>query len=296
MPGDAWILNLDADLELAAVGAYAPKRSVLDAMRASAPKLAASLLGRDDIVIDEGTAPGAARGRRGRAFCPTPRALHLLARSGAEPEPHPSFEVLRAVNSRAFCASLGQPLAPAAFVVDEEEARAMLAASPAPFRRWRVKRAHGMVGRGQRGIEPGALGEADWTFVRAGLAEGGLQIEPEVAIALEYAMHAALAPDGSLRRGSLVEQRCDARGAWLETRRCSSDVAGGIAVGEALASEIERVGAALRREGYFGPFGVDAYTYRLAGGALALQPRSEINARYSMGFALGFGGPCPAWG
>jgi hypothetical protein len=39
---------------------------------------------------------------------------------------------------------------------------------------------------------------------------------------------------------------------------------------------------------YFGPFGVDAYTYRARDGRLGLQPRSEINARYSMGFAAGF--------
>ena len=41
--------------------------------------------------------------------------------------------------------------------------------------------------------------------------------------------------------------------------------------------------------GYFGPFGVDAYTYRdrLARATCdLLQPRSEVNARYSMGFAL----------
>ena len=42
--------------------------------------------------------------------------------------------------------------------------------------------------------------------------------------------------------------------------------------------------SALRGEGYFGPFGVDAYSYRDAAGALRLQSRSEINARYTMGF------------
>ena len=52
-----------------------------------------------------------------------------------------------------------------------------------------------------------------------------------------------------------------------------------------LVPEAERVAAALSAAGYFGPFGVDAYTYRERGGAIALQPRSEINARYTMGFA-----------
>ena len=53
--------------------------------------------------------------------------------------------------------------------------------------------------------------------------------------------------------------------------------------------ERERVASALRQAGYFGPFGIDGYTYRGPGGAVCLQPRSEINARYSMGFAVGMG-------
>ena len=51
---------------------------------------------------------------------------------------------------------------------------------------------------------------------------------------------------------------------------------------------------ALLPAGYFGPFGVDAYTYRGRAGASVFQPRSEINARYSMGFAAGWGRPAGA--
>ena len=58
---------------------------------------------------------------------------------------------------------------------------------------------------------------------------------------------------------------------------------------EALTTELARVAGALCAAGYFGPFGLDAYTYRGGDGIVCLQPRSEINARYSMGFALGFG-------
>ena len=60
---------------------------------------------------------------------------------------------------------------------------------------------------------------------------------------------------------------------------------------EALATFVPvlaRVAVALAGSGYFGPFGIDAFTYRNADGTVALQPRSEINARYSMGFAIGF--------
>ena len=70
-----WVLNLDADLELGARGPYTPTRSVKDAMRAQQEKLLAALLVSGEDVVDEATAPGAAKGRPGYAFCPTPRAV-----------------------------------------------------------------------------------------------------------------------------------------------------------------------------------------------------------------------------
>lgn len=290
----AWVLNLDADLELAGGRGYTPKRSVREAMRSFVPRLAASLLGPEDLLVDESTAPGSARGFVGRAFCPTPRALELLVRAGAEPEAHPPAAVLRRVNSRAFCSALGPMLPAAILAVDLETACATLGREPPPLSlggAWRIKRAFGMSGRGQRIVASGALGDADLAFVRAGLAEGGVQIEPNVAIAQEYALHGLLAQDGSLELGSLVAQRCDARGAWLSTEAVAlgdSASASDRAIAERLRQQAMRVGAALSLEAYFGPFGIDAFTYGGEHAELQLHPASEINARYSMGFAVGF--------
>lgn len=44
--------------------------------------------------------------------------------------------------------------------------------------------------------------------------------------------------------------------------------------------------------GYFGPFNVDAFVWRDGGGA-HLQPRSEVNARYSMGWSARTGATRP---
>ena len=289
--GFAWVLNLDADVELAAIAssaagaraAYEPRRGVREAMRAFVPGLAASLLDPDrDLLVDEDSPPEVALGKVGRAFCPTPRALRLLRRAGAEPELHPACEVLVQVNARAFAASLGVTLPGAAFVADEAQARERLGTVPPPevSRAWRVKRNFGMAGRGQRIVEPSRLTEADVAFLRAGLAEG---IEPDVAIVDEFAIHGLLSPDGSLRLGPVVKQRCDARGAWLSSERIPAEHAP-----IELPREAERVAAALHAAGYFGPFGIDAYTYRVRARrdheAIALQPRGEINARFTMGF------------
>ena len=267
----AWVLNLDADVELGAGPNYAPTRAVLAAMRPHVSRLARTLLGPDDVLVDEGTD---ARGLPGRAFCPTPRALAMLRHAGAEPEPHPSFEVLRRVNSRAFCSSLGPTMPDAAFFHDLDAALARLQMRPSIADSFRVKRAHGMAGRGQRVMPP-----IDLPFLRASFPSG-VQIEPNVAIETEYALHGMLAPDGSVALGSLVRQRCDAHGQWLATERIVDPT-----IEQRLAREARSVARALHEASYFGPFGIDAFAY--AGG---FQPRSEINARYSMGFAIGFTG------
>jgi hypothetical protein len=116
----AWVLNLDADVELAHRTRYEPSRRVRDAIRAHAERLAAVLLLPGDVLVDDVSTPLSARGLPGVAFCPTPRAVSLLRRAGAEPEPHPSVDVLRAVNSRAFASSLGATLPSAGFVTDVE--------------------------------------------------------------------------------------------------------------------------------------------------------------------------------
>jgi hypothetical protein len=282
----AWVLNLDADLELAARHAYAPKRSVREAMARWSALLGASLLGPEDVLVGDSSPPLSARGLVGRAFCPTPRAVAMLVRAGAAPEAHPPVDVLRRVNARAFASSLGQTLPGAAFVTELEAGRAMLAEAPPVGEGWRVKRNFGMTGRGQRVVL--RVTEADVAFVRAGLEEGGVQIEPNVAIASEYALHGLLTAAGAWSLGVPVRQRCDAGGAWLATEALGEPLAEERDVVARLTTEAARVAAALTRAGYFGPFGIDAYTYRGPRSELELQVRSEINARYSMGFAVGF--------
>ena len=292
-PRVAWVLNLDADLELGAAHTYAPTAAVKRAMQPHVARLAASLLAPGDLLDDEDSPPGAARGLPGRAFCPTPRALSILRRTGAEPEAHPSVEVLRRVNSRAFASALGPTLPGAAFVTDLAAFEATLAREPSVGDAWRVKYAFGMTGRNQRVLAPGCAADADRAFVERGLLHGGVQIEPNVPIDTEYAIHGFLFATGALRLGTLVRQRCDARGAWLATERVSAHDSAMREIAPVMVQEVEQVGAALRGAGYFGPFGIDAFAYRDRRGALHLQPRSEINARYSMGFPVGFGPPPP---
>lgn len=281
----AWVLNLDADLELARGPGYAPSASVARRAAAFAERLRASLVAPGDVVVDASTPAGAATGTVGRAFCPTPRAVALLRRAGAEPEPHPNAEVLRRVASRALSSSLGATMPKAGFVTRLDVARAMLRGNPAPGAGWRVKRAFGMAGRGHRVVDASPR-DADVAFLASWIDEAGAQIEPNVRVVREYAMHGRVWADGAVRLGALTRQRTDASGAWTATELAADAPRD---VKDAIARETERAGRALHEAGYFGPFGVDAFTYESDGGVV-LRARSEINARYSMGFAVGFGG------
>jgi hypothetical protein len=291
----AWVLNLDADVELAAIAsgapAYTPSARVLEAMRPHAERLARELadLEGNDMLVDDRTPPGAARGLEGRAFCPTPRARALLARAGATAPAGPPPVVLVRVNGRAFAHELGPGLPGAAFVTTEAEAEAKLATPPSPgvASRWRIKRAYGMAGRGQRVVTPGKLAEVDRALVRGGVAEGGVLIEPDVEVVQELGLHGLLAPDGTLALGALVVQMCDTRGQWLRTARATEDDPAH-AQGHILRAEASRVARALAEAGYAGPFGIDAFVWRDRRGETRLQPLSEINARYSMGWPTGF--------
>jgi hypothetical protein len=99
----------------------------------------------------------------------------------------------------------------------------------------------------------------------------------------DYGWHGFVPQRGDTTLGEPTRQTCDDSGAWrgtelatdLEPREAASLCASARLAAEALVAA-----------GYFGPFGVDAYRWR-DGATVRFNPRSEINARYSMGWASG---------
>lgn len=283
----AWVLNLDAELELANPRGYRPNARVLAHVRERRGAIA-RWLGPGDAIVEDGTAPGSLEGYRGAAWCPTPSALEALAKAGAAPPPSPGLAALRRVNHRGFCSELGQTLPGADYARDLAEVDAIVA-GPSPTGAWLLKRAYGFVGRGRLRVRAGALDESERAWVRASLRGGeGLQIEPWVERAGDFALHGWVFFDGGCRIGAPTEQRCDERGAWIESRLAPP---GSLEEDElrALLDEGERAAGALFRAGYFGPFNLDAFRWEGEGGARRFNPRCEINARYSMGWAVGMG-------
>lgn len=279
----AWVLNLDAELELRAPLRYQPTHSTLAACR-HFDTLARSLLGPNDIVLDRSTPipKGAAKGYLGAAWCLTPSALEILARAGADVPQAPSLTCLRRVSHRRFHASLGQILPGAGFAASFDEARERLS-HPSP-RGWLVKRGYSFSGRGNRRF-PDAPTADDWRWLEHAFHDGGVQIEPWVSILQEYSLHGEITSDGSWTLGVpciLDDTELPRYSRVNPTILTPNEVT-------ALRREADRVATALHADGYFGPFGIDAFHHQ-RGDQRHFNPRSEVNARYTLAYATGMFG------
>lgn len=278
----AWILNLDAELELArGRPGYVPQRKLV-AQLAEHGKSSRALVATDDFLLEPGADAPVPSGAIGRAWCPTPMALASLRRHGVEPEPHPDAAVLRRVNHRLVAHELGGGLPDQAYVQTREQ---LLALVGDYTRLWLLKRPLGFAGRGQLRII-GPLTEKQMTWVDASLKRDGLLLEPLVRPTFEVSLHGFIWRDGRHEIGRICAQNISERGAFRGVRLAEP--------GELAADEhsrfVERgdaVAQALTRAGYFGPFGIDGYRYTL-NDATAFCALGEINARYTLGFTTGF--------
>jgi hypothetical protein len=138
-------------------------------------------------------------------------------------------------------------------------------------------------------VPVGALDEASRRWVEASLRRGDpLQVEPLVERLGDFALHGWISPAGDLTLGEPTVLRCSDEGAWVASEREAGDLSA--AERDALAAEARRVAAELYANGYNGPFNLDAFRWKdPAHPSPRFTVRCEINARFSMGWAVGMG-------
>ncbi len=287
----AWVLNLDAEHELEARGRYQPTQNVLAIVARERRRLIGTLIGPEDIVLGLDD-PERARGLPGVAWSPTPRALAQLAAAGARPALAPSLDVLRAVNARPFAAQVREPLQRPSFgkhVACELESVLARLSSPA-LNGWLVRRTFGAAGRGRRRIAAGRPSESERAWIEASLRLGPLVLEPWVEVTREYTRSAFVDEQGRVCISAPCFQTTTPQGAWTGTELAASGALAREDDSE-LEAAVAAAGEALACAGYFGPFGIDAYRHRALDGSArtVLNPLSEINARFTMDWALALG-------
>lgn len=300
----AWILNLDAEHELEATRSYAPTRHLAEIVLRESRQLVGRLTAPGDVVLTEAdveqrtAAARAARGCLGVAWCPTPRALRMLAAVGAEATRAPAVGVLRTVNARPFAAAVRAPLVGRSFekhVAASIDEVLSLVTRPADDG-WLVRRTFGAAGRGRRRLAAGKPSESERLWLAASLRFGPLVVEPWVRIVREYTRSGFVAEDGTITVSRPCFQETTPHGAWTRTQ-CFGAGELERSDDERLAATMHVAGSALARAGYFGPYGIDAYRHRALDGSRAtvLNPLSEINARFTMDWATAFA-PDPGLG
>jgi hypothetical protein len=285
-----WVLNLEAEHELETRGPFVPSARLAAIVRRERRRLIGSLVARGDRVLDEGEDSreamiGSCAGLEGVAWCPTPRALARLTAAGAATLAAPPVAVLRRVNARPFTVGVRELWTGASFekrVAADLDGVLKELARPAADG-WLVRRTFGAAGRGRRRIAAGRPDEPARRWIEAGLRRGPLVIEPWVEVTREYTRSAWVAPDGRISISRACFQETSAEGAWCRTV-CAERGAVSRADDALLAAVVEAAGRALAAAGYFGPFGIDAFRHRTARGE-ALNPLSEINARFTMDWA-----------
>lgn len=284
----AWVLNFDAELELATRGSYTTSPRIQAVIRRMIPRLR-GLLGPDDLVLDDGGGePLDGDDFVGDCWSPTPSALDRLHRLGLPLPPAPPRSVLQRVNHRRFCLELGTALPGAVFVERVEEIPPILE-GPGPSGTWLAKRAFGFSGRGLRRLRGRRLEEDDQRWCRKACRPGlGLVLEPWVRREADFVIHGYVERGGDTRLGRPIVQSCDDRGRWLDSELASPGALRPAESTQLEQSALECAGA-LHAAGYFGPFGIDAFRYLDDRGRARFHPRVEINARYCTGWGLGMG-------
>lgn len=281
-----WLLNLDAERELASSGPYQTPGRIAATLQPWAERAASSLLAPGDVRLEHWApnAPAAANAV-GACWCPTPSALARLARAGLPLPPSPAPDVLRRVCHRRFYLSLGGGAPGACFLSESEPLeRLLVERAGAP---WLFKRPFGFAGRGQRRMGA-TLSADDRRWLADSLRLGGVLAEPWLQLELELSLHGLIARDGRVQLGRLCTQRTDAFRAWRSTELLAAEVLPE-AQRRTLFATAERVADALASASYFGPFGIDAYIWRSSSGEALLNPLGELNARYTMGYGVGMG-------
>jgi hypothetical protein len=186
------------------------------------------------------------------------------------------------VHHRAFCLQIAEELGcalPGARIVESlAELNRILLGRRAP-RTWVVKAPLSAAGRhrwiGSSLADPKARRTVERLFAR----HGPLLFEPWMDRVADFGVSAFLTAS-ELRIVGVHGQWVDAKGQFLgidlEPSLSPADRA-------RLVETTEGVAIALRRDGYVGPFGIDAWSYRKEDGSIALHPLGEINARMTFG-------------
>jgi len=248
-------------------------------------------------ILESGPLHELSRAEEVLAWCETPEAVahrggvrDSTAISGDAPLsellwnlPTPEPAAVAKVHNRAFHLQLAEEIGCALPGARMVESPADLDRTLRGFSRsWMVKAPFSASGRDRYIAREGsALDDprARRTVERLFERHGALLFEPWMDRTGDFGVSALLTGSG-LRIVGIHRQEVDGKGQFVRI-----DLAPDLSAEDRarLLETVEGVAAALRRAGYVGPFGIDAWRYRRNDGTAGLNPLGEINARMTFG-------------
>ena len=298
-----WVLNLDAERELALPGGYTRSRALAAQIRERGRHTRDLLRGDPVLALDATHAPaGASSETAVLAWSPTPSVLALVHCVGLSVPVAPPLDVLKRANHRRFqhevarrVAGGAEFFAHSAFVEPEPDLDAQVHAmtrrlsNPPPLGQgWHLERAYGFAGKGARRLT-GSPTPDDARWLRDSLLRGGILVEPWVCIVRELSIHGFVGAT-SVVIGEPCAQQCDEFGAPASITVLSPQ-AGTFTTEHAVPRLREAAHAAaesLCAIDYSGPFGIDAFVFSDERGE-HVNPLSDLNARFTLGWSTGMG-------
>jgi hypothetical protein len=196
-----------------------------------------------------------------------------------------SSDIAAVVHHRAFCLQVAQEIGcalPGSQMVESPSDLDRLLTSRQAPRSWVVKAPLSASGR-DRYIERMGPEISDLksrrTVAHLFDRHGPLLFEPWLDRTADFGVSAVLTESGFQVVG-IHGQRVDSKGqfAGIDLQPSLSE-----SERDRLLETVSLVSLALRRAGYVGPFGIDAWRYRKADGSEILHPLGEINARMTFG-------------
>ena len=298
-----WVLNLDAERELALPDGYTRPQVMAEQIREQSASTRDLVRDEAVLALDATKAPEGANGETVvAAWCPTPSALALVRRVGLTVPPAPPVDVLRLANHRRFQhdvarrtddgASFSRHTAfvePDADLETQVRSLAERLSNPPPIGAgWHLERAYGFAGKGARRLTRPPTAD-DMRWLRDSLTRGGILVEPWVPIVRELSLHGFVGAP-SVVLGEPCALVCDEFGApsSVTVLRREPGTFTTEHVVPRLRDAARTAAESLRSIGYFGPFGIDAFVYR-GERSEHLNPLSDLNARFTLGWSTGMG-------
>lgn len=296
-----WVLNLDAERELALPGGYTRPRVMAEQIREQSASTRDLVRDEAVLALDATKAPEGANAETVvAAWCPTPSALALVRRVGLTVPAAPALDVLRLANHRRFQHDVARRtddgtsfFAHTAFVEPDADPEAQVRSlaehlsNPPPLGAgWHLERAFGFAGKGARRLT-GPPTPDDVRWLRDSLTRGGILVEPWVPIIRELSLHGFVGAT-TVVLGEPCALVCDEFGAPSSVTVLPRE-RGSISEHVSRLRDAARTAAeSLQSIGYFGPFGIDAFVFRDERGE-HLNPLSDLNARFTLGWSTGMG-------